>query len=99
MLVPIGDRPEHAQVILWVEEKYTGQGIGKRITKTLEDIAFQQFGFEALFYRFDKNNTASGKIATSLWYFPHCEVEVESPTIENSGVWSCRFKLNPLLTV
>jgi RimJ/RimL family protein N-acetyltransferase len=95
ILVPIGDRPEHTQVILWVDERFTGQGIGKRITKTLEEIAFQQFGFEAIFYRFDKNNVASGKIAKRLLYFPHCEFEIDSPTKANSGVWSCRFKLNP----
>lgn len=95
MLVPIGERPEHTQVILWVEEKYTGQGIGKRITRTLEAIAFEEFGFEALFYRFDRNNSASRRIAEELLFFPHCEQQVESPTIYNSGVWSCRFKLNP----
>jgi len=95
MLVPIGERPEHTQVILWVEEKYTGQGIGKRITRTLEAIAFEEFGFEALFYRFDRNNHASRKIAEDLLFFPHCEQRVESPTLDNSGVWSCRLKLNP----
>jgi ribosomal protein S18 acetylase RimI-like enzyme len=95
ILVPIGDRPEHTQVILWVDEKFTGQGIGKRITRTLESIAFEEFGFEALFYRFDKNNYASGRIAEDLLFFPHCEQKVESPTLDNSGVWNCRFKLNP----
>ena len=95
MLVPIGERPEHTQIILWVEEKYTGMGLGKRITEALEEIAFDEYGYEALFYGFDSNNLASAGIAESLLFFPHCQREVGPPTLHNSGLWDCRYKFNP----
>ena len=95
LLAPVGEIPEHTQIILWVEEKYTGMGIGKRITKALEEIAFDEYGYEALFYGFDSNNLASAGIAESLLFFPHCQREIETRTIHNSGLWDCRYKENP----
>jgi RimJ/RimL family protein N-acetyltransferase len=95
LLAPVGEIPEHTQVILWVEEKYTGMGIGKRITKALEEIAFDEYGYEALFYGFDSNNLASAQIAESLLFFPHCERQIEPLTRDNSGLWRCSVKLNP----
>jgi RimJ/RimL family protein N-acetyltransferase len=97
LLAPVGEIPEHTQVILWVVEKCTGMGIGKRITKVLEEIAFDEYGYEALFYGFDSNNLASAEIAKSLQFFPHCQREIEARTPHNSGVWDCRYKENPRL--
>ena len=95
LLAPVGEIPEHTQIILWVEEKYTGMGIGKRITIALERIAFDEYGYEALFYGFDSNNVASAQIAESLLFFPHCRREIEARSLHNSGLWDCRYKLNP----
>jgi RimJ/RimL family protein N-acetyltransferase len=95
LLAPVGEIPEHTQIILWVEEKYTGMGIGKRISKTLEELAFDKYGYEALFYGFDSNNLASAQIAESLLFFPHCQREIEERSLHNSGLWDCRYKLNP----
>ena len=94
LLAPVGEISEHTQIILWVEEKYTGMGIGKRITKALEEIAFDEYGYEALFYGFDSNNLASAQIAESLLFFPHCERQIEPSTRDNSGLWRCTVKLN-----
>jgi RimJ/RimL family protein N-acetyltransferase len=95
LLAPVGEISEHTQIILWVEEKYTGMGIGKRITMALEEIAFDEYGYQALFYGFDSNNLASAQIAESCLFFPHCRQEIESRTLHNSGLWDCRYKLNP----
>jgi RimJ/RimL family protein N-acetyltransferase len=97
LLAPVGEIPEHTQIILWVEEKYTGMGIGKRITKVLEEIAFDEHGYEALFYGFDSNNLASAEIAKSQKFYPHCQREIEARTPHNSGLWDCRYKENPRL--
>jgi RimJ/RimL family protein N-acetyltransferase len=70
-------------------------GIGKRITMALEEIAFDEYGYQALFYGFDSNNLASAQIAESCLFFPHCRQEIESRTLHNSGLWDCRYKLNP----
>lgn len=97
-LSPIGGVPEHRQIALWVDEKWINKGLGTRIAATLEHIAFEEHGYQVLFYTHDENNLASERIAFKQGFEPHCVFKSEDIARSDSGNWKCWAKDNPIFS-
>lgn len=72
-LVGIGSLRPHGhirsvQMAYWVSKKYTQQGIGKSIAKTMENLAILHRPYQFIFIDHDSSNRSSGKIPQKLDY-------------------------------
>lgn len=61
-----GDNFKDCQVVLAVFGSHQGRGWGKAIAQTLQQIAFQIWGFERLYWINDATNIASSKLAQAI---------------------------------
>ncbi len=65
-LEPYGDNYKHCQIVLAVFGSHQGRGWGGAIAKTLQQVAFQIWGFEKLYWINDATNFASSKLAQGI---------------------------------
>ena len=83
------------QIALWVTYGYQGKGIGQRIVKTLEDVAFKTWGFRVLFYEHDSANESSKKLPQKCGFeFSHSR-EIPKTAEFESGFWFSWKKERP----
>lgn len=85
-LAPMPD-PMTIQVALFVRQGFTGKGIAKSVTVSLENYAFQVVGYEQVFYNCDYSNFASSSIPKALGYEYLDLFEVPKSAKSETGTW------------
>lgn len=90
-LAPMPD-PMTIQVALFVRNGFTGKGIAKSVTKSLENYAFEVIGYESVYYNCDYSNVASSSIPRALDYTYVDLLEVPKTAKNESGIWMCYKK-------
>ncbi len=84
-----------AQVAVWTTAGYQGKGIGSAIVNTLEDIAWNTWGYTILFYEHDCRNETSKHLAQKCGFkFSHTK-NVEKDAENESGFWYSWVKFRP----
>lgn len=99
-LVGIGSLRPHGnirsvQMAYWVSKKYTQQGIGKSIAKTMENLAILYRPYQYIFIDHDSSNRSSGKIPQKLEYKFVGTFETEIHAKNETGFWYSWVKENP----
>lgn len=83
------------QISLWVNSKYQGIGIGKRIVDTLEDVAFRVWGFQVLYYEHDSSNDSSKRLPQKCGFqFSHTR-DLAKTSSKETGLWFSWYKYRP----
>jgi RimJ/RimL family protein N-acetyltransferase len=85
-LAPMPD-PMTIQLALFVRKGFTGKGIAKSVTLSLENYAFEVIGYEQVFYNCDFSNVASSKVPKSLGYEYVDLFEVPKSAKQETGIW------------
>ncbi len=85
-LAPMPD-PMTIQLALFVRKGFTGKGIAKSVTKSLENYAFEVVGYEQVFYNCDYSNVASYSVAKTLGYEYVDLFEVPKSAKDETGIW------------
>lgn len=87
--------PQDHQIALWVTSGYQGKGIGQSIVHTLEDVAFNVWGYHTLYYEHDARNESSKKLPQKCGFkFSHTRnlmIDAE----QESGLWFSWKKERP----
>lgn len=84
------------QISLWVNSKYQGMGIGKRIVHTLEDVAFRVHGFNILYYEHDSSNESSKRLPQKCGFqFSHSR-DLAKTSSKETGLWFSWYKYRPV---
>ena len=84
-----------AQVAVWTTAGYHGKGIGAAIVNTLEDIAWNTWGYLTLYYEHDSQNEPSKHLAQKCGFkFSHTK-NVEKDAENESGFWFSWKKHRP----
>ena len=87
--------PQDHQIALWVTSGYQGKGIGQSIVHTLEDVAFNVWGYHTLYYEHDAKNESSKKLPQKCGFkFSHTRnlmIDAE----QESGLWFSWKKERP----
>jgi RimJ/RimL family protein N-acetyltransferase len=99
-LVGIGSLRPHGnirsvQMAYWVSKKFTQQGIGRSIAKTMEDLAIKYRPYQYIFIDHDSSNRSSGKIPQKLGYKFAGTFDSEIHASKESGLWFSWVKENP----
>lgn len=99
-LVGIGSLRPHGdirsvQMAYWVSKKYTKQGIGKSIAKTMENLAILYRPYQFIFIDHDSSNRSSGKIPQKLEYRFVGTFDSDIHAKCESGFWYSWVKENP----
>lgn len=83
-----GTSPLEVQIVLAVFGNHQGRGIGKAIAHTLKKLAFEVWGFQAIWWLVDATNRPSISLAHSIGckFERSWESEVKAAEKE-SGVW------------
>lgn len=93
-LAPAGDS-RSVQIALWVAENFDGKGIGTRIALTMEQYAFEVFGYEHLYYQHDALNESSKRLPQKLGFrFSHT-FDDSINALDESGFWMSWVKDRP----
>jgi len=87
--------PFDAQIALFVTSGYQGQGIGKKIVDTLEDVAFRVWGFAQIFYEHDAYNQSSKKLPQRCGFRYSHSFDQEKEAEKDSGYWFSWVKDRP----
>jgi len=85
-LAPMPD-PMNIQVALFVRSGFTGKGLAKSVTVSLENYAFQVVGYESVYYNCDFSNAASAAVPKALGYLYVEVFEVEKSAKNETGIW------------
>jgi RimJ/RimL family protein N-acetyltransferase len=85
-LAPMPD-PMTIQVALFVRAGFTGKGIAKSVTLSLENYAFEVVGYESVYYNCDFSNAASAAIPKSMGYHYVDLIEVPKSAKDETGIW------------
>ena len=99
-LVGIGSLRPHGhirsvQMAYWVSKKYTQQGIGRSIAKTMENLAILHRPYQYIFIDHDSSNRSSGKIPQKLDYRFVGTFETDIHAKSETGYWYSWVKENP----
>ena len=86
---------QSAQVALWTTTGYQGKGIGTAIVQTLEDVAFNVWGYHTLYYEHDSQNEASKHLAQKCGFKLSSTKNVEKDAENESGFWFSWKKHRP----
>ena len=87
--------PISAQIALWTTAGYQGKGIGAAIVNTLEDIAWNTWGYLVLWYQCDSQNEPSKHLAQKCGFkFSHTK-NMEKDAENESGYWFSFKKHRP----
>lgn len=84
-----------SQIALFVTTGYQGQGIGKKIVDTLEEVAFRVWGFSQLFYEHDAYNQYSKKLPAKCGFRYSHSFDQEKEAEQESGFWFSWVKDRP----
>jgi RimJ/RimL family protein N-acetyltransferase len=94
-LAPVDD-PGAVQIALWVAKGFEGKGIGTRIAATMEQYAFEVFGYSRLYYQHDALNESSKRLPQKLGYrFSHT-FEEDITAEDETGFWMSWVKDRPI---
>ena len=94
-LAPVDD-PGAVQIALWTAKGFEGKGIGTRIAATMEQYAFEIFGYSRLYYQCDANNESSKRLPQKLGYrFSHT-FDQEITAEDETGFWMSWVKDRPI---
>lgn len=85
-LAPMPD-PMTIQVALFVRNGFTGKGIAKSVTLSLENYAFEVVGYHSVYYNFDFSNSASAAIPKALGYKYVDVLEFPKTSKSETGIW------------
>jgi RimJ/RimL family protein N-acetyltransferase len=85
-LAPMPD-PMTIQVALFVRKGFTGKGIAKSVTLSLENYAFEVIGYEQVYYNCDYSNLASSSIPKALGYEYVDLFELPKTSKKETGIW------------
>jgi RimJ/RimL family protein N-acetyltransferase len=85
-LAPMPD-PMTIQLALFVRQGFTGKGIAKSVTVSLENYAFEVVGYEQVYYNCDYSNVASSSIPKALGYEYVDLFEVPKSAKDETGIW------------
>jgi RimJ/RimL family protein N-acetyltransferase len=85
-LAPMPD-PMTIQVALFVRSGFTGKGLAKSVTVSLENYAFQVVGYESVYYNCDFSNAASAAVPKALGYQYVDVFEVAKSAKSETGIW------------
>lgn len=85
-LAPMPD-PMTIQLALFVRQGFTGKGIAKSVTVSLENYAFEVVGYEQVYYNCDYSNVASSAIPKALGYEYVDLFEVPKSAKDETGIW------------
>lgn len=85
-LAPMPD-PMTIQVALFVRSGFTGKGLAKSVTVSLENYAFQVVGYESVYYNCDFSNAASAAVPKALGYQYVDVFEVAKSAKNETGIW------------
>ena len=89
------DNIDEIQIALFVAEGFQGQGIGKRIARTMEMYAFEVWGYSKLYYQCDASNEDSKRLPQKLGFeFSHT-FNAEISAQNESGYWFSFVKDRP----
>jgi RimJ/RimL family protein N-acetyltransferase len=87
--------PQDHQIALWVSSGYQGKGIGQSIVHTLEDVAFNVWGYHTLYYEHDSSNESSKKLPQKCGFkFSHTR-NLRRDALKESGLWFSWKKERP----
>lgn len=91
-LVGIGSLRPHGnirsvQMAYWVSKKYSNQGIGTSIAKTIENLAILHRPYQFIFIDHDSSNRTSGKIPQKLGYKFVGTFDSEIHAKNETGFW------------
>jgi RimJ/RimL family protein N-acetyltransferase len=84
-----------SQIALWVAKGYQGKGIGKAIVQTLEDVAFNVWGFYTLYYEHDAYNQSSKKLPQKCGFRYSHSFDQKKEAERDSGLWFSWVKDRP----
>lgn len=85
-LAPMPD-PMTIQVALFVRNGFTGKGIAKSVTLSLENYAFEVVGYLSVYYNFDHSNSASAAVPKALGYQYVDVLEIPKSSKGETGIW------------
>jgi RimJ/RimL family protein N-acetyltransferase len=99
-LVGIGSLRPHGhyrsvQMAYWVSNKIKGQGIGKTIAKTMENLAIRHRPYQYIYIDHDSSNRSSAKIPQKLGYKFVGTFESEIHARKETGLWYSHVKESP----
>ena len=79
--------PMTIQIALFVRSGFTGRGLAKSVTLSLENYAFEVVGYTSVYYNFDFSNAASAAVPKALGYKYVDVLEVSKSAKRETGIW------------